>query len=83
MNHFEKTNWSIINRYHNDEGIDTDSAYRVYRSSPDRVTVQVRGPLRKKNGNESNYGIIASALLNKGELQRLRDAINASLKELE
>ena len=64
-NTYEKIRWTSIYRYLiGSEDIDLDSAFRVYRSSPDRVTVQVRGPLRKFNGHDSKYGVIASAQLN-------------------
>jgi len=78
-NTYRKINWTTINRYSNAEAVDTDSAFRVYKSSPDRATLQVRGPLRKSNGEAGAYGVIASAMLNRDELTELRDGINEAL----
>lgn len=81
-NTFRKINWTTIHRYTHAENIDTESAFRVYKSGPERVTLQVRGPLRKDNGESGAFGVIASAMLNREELTALRDGINISLKEL-
>ncbi len=82
INTYRKIKFTTIRRYHSDEGIDTESAFRVYKSSPGGVTLQVRGPLLTKRYRASKYGIIATADLNKEELTALRDGINASLEEL-
>ena len=82
INTYRKIKFTNIRRYHPDEGIDTDSAFRVYKSSPAGVTLQVRGPELLKNHRNGKYGIIASASLNVDELTALRDGINASLNEL-
>ena len=82
-NTFRKINHTTIHRYKCDGQIDTDSAFRIYKSSPGGATLQVRGPLLKADYQPGIYGIIASARLNREELTILRDGINASLAELE
>lgn len=81
-NLFRKIDWTTINRYSRDEQVDTDSAFRIYKSMPDRATLQVRGPLRKSNGHPGCFGIIASAQLNIEELTALRDGVNECLEAL-
>ena len=84
-NTFRKIKWTAIYRYthrEQDGGTDTDPAFRVYKSSPDRVTLQVRGQLLLDNGEPGAYGIVASAMLDHDELTALRDGINASLADL-
>ncbi len=81
-NTFRKIKYTTIHRYKSSEQVNTDSAFRIYKSAPDRVTLQVRGPLRNDDGNPGAFGIIASAKLNREELTELRDGINASLDEL-
>ena len=81
-NTYEKLNSTNIRRFPNAEGVNTDSAFRVYKSRPGAVTLQIRGPLQKSNGYNGAFGVIASADLNRAELTALRDGINISLKEL-
>ena len=84
-NTFNKIKWTEIRSYplKGRDSVPLDSAVRVYKSSPDRVTLQVRGALRLKSGGDSTYGIIANAHLDAAELTALRDGINASLAELQ
>jgi len=70
-----------ICRYHKEE-VNTNAAFRVYKYSSARVTVQLRGLLLDKNYKPTKYGVLACAILNKTELTELRDAINTSLEEL-
>lgn len=83
-NFYREIKWSDIKRYPKEgkDSVPLDSAIRVYKSSPERVSLQIRGPERLCADKPSKFGIIATALLNLEELTALRDGINISLKEL-
>ena len=83
-NTYNKIKWTEIRSYPREgrDWVPLDSAVRVYKSAPGRVTLQVRGPLRKKTGGDGKYGIIANAHMDAAELTALRDGINTSLAEL-
>ena len=83
-NTYNKIKWTSIRRYPKEgkDAVPLDSAVRVYKSSPGIVTLQVRGPLRNRTGEDGKYGIIANAHMDSAELTALRDGINTSLEEL-
>ena len=82
-NTYQKISSTEIRRFqHTRSDVNTESAFRVYKSSPGRVTLQIRAPLLNSNFRPGCFGVIASALLNREDLTALRDGINISLEEL-
>lgn len=76
------TNISAMKREHL-TALDADAAkraVRVYKSSSEGWTFQVRGPETLANYKDGKRFIVASASLTKAQLQELRDAVDALLR---
>lgn len=54
---------------------------RLYHSSPDGWTLQVRGPMKLANGREGRDFIVAGSYLSTETLLALRTAIDEQLRE--
>jgi hypothetical protein len=78
-NYYRKLRWVRLERYNrttrDGEGIDFDPAVRAYRSSPQRVALQLRGPESLKGGASEIHGVLATAELNRAEVDELIDRL--------
>ena len=82
---YQKIKFTSIRRYkHGGDpqyAINLDSAWRVYRSSPERATLQVRGPELLSNNRPGVHGIIANATLDIADLVQLRNSIDKVIRD--
>ena len=74
-NYYRKLRWVRLERYNRmkreGEDIDFDPAVRAYKSSPQRISLQLRGPENLKAGASKIHGVLATADLTRAEAEEL------------
>lgn len=85
-NYYRKLRWVRLERYNRTtregEGIDFDPAVRAYKSSPQRISLQLRGPENLKSHASGVHGILATADMNRAEIEELIDRLTSLVKLL-
>lgn len=64
------------------DGVDRESGVRAYCEQwKSAWALQVRGPMRLRNGREGKDFVVATAMLDREQMQALRDAIDRFLAD--
>jgi hypothetical protein len=75
-----KLNWVEVTKY-NAPTPGGEKCVRLYKHSPDRWLLQVRGPLLLRNRREGRDFILASAYLSRADLEALGLAVEEGLRD--
>lgn len=89
-NYYRKLRWVEMHRYNRTrdrgfsagEGIDFDPAVRAYKSSPHAISLQLRGPENLQRKASDVHGILATASMNRAEVEELIDRLTGLVKLL-